>query len=715
MSLIDTGAHITIINYDTAMSIRGLNITQCRSNISLRAANGSHMHIVGETSFPLACADSDTILRIKALVIKELSHELIIGIDTLSTNKAIIDMGSKCVMWTQHADMTVCNIDGLRGGTDKAVLEYDKFNFNAKALHENQKQRILKLIKENEEVFVKSDGKLGLATNYYHTIELQRDTKPVNQRPYRAAPFAKQIIEDSINEMLDQNIITESFAPWASPITLALKADKKTYRMCIDYRILNDKTISDSYRSPRLDDCLDQLGQNKATFFTTLDLQSAFYQIEMDPKGQNLTTFSSHIGNYKFLRMPMGLKGSPATLQRSIDAILRKSTHGKLDKFCLAYMDDLVVHSRTFEEHISHLEIVFKTLKDAGLKLKPNKCFFAREQIKLLGHIVSKEGIQVDQDKIEVIRSYKPMKNVKEVRRFLGMLQFVKKFIKNYADIARPLYDLTKKDLKYNWTENCQNAFQTLKDALISPPILAYPRYDLPFNVYSDASKTALGAVLTQVHEDKRERILAYAGRRTQKLEQNYPSWELEGLGAVYAVSKFDNYIRHSEFCLYTDNSALTHLFKQPNLTGRLARWVMKLQQYSFTIKHVKGKLNTVADALSRREYDEGKIDAIATVKLFTSTADQTISRGSAISKISNIAAIAVDKPEEQKLRLQAKKSLETFSINDLAKAQRGDKSLTPIIDFLEKQITPKPAKAARRLETAAEKILVTQRHLVLC
>lgn len=339
---------------------------------------------------------------------------------------------------------------------------------------------------------------------------------------------------------------------------------------------------------------LDSLGGS--AWFTSLDLASGYWQVEMDPKDKEKTAFITQFGTFQFTVMPFGLCNAPATFQRLMDEVV----HDELWKFVVVYLDDLNIYSQTFEEHLDHLRIVFDRLKNAGLKLNPDKCKFVANELTFLGHIISKEGIRTDPDKIEKVRNFPRPENLTQLRGFLGLALYYRRFIKDFSKIANPLNKLLRKNTPFNWTTTQQQAFERLRNCLISSPILAYPNWSQPFLLFTDASTFALGAVLSQKDNEGNERIIAYASRSLLPAEKNYTITELEYLAVVWAVGKFHHYIHGSRFTLITDHSALVHLLNLTTPNGRLARWVMKLQSYDFDTIHRADKRHSNVDSLSR-------------------------------------------------------------------------------------------------------------------
>ena len=475
-------------------------------------------------------------------------------------------------------------------------------DFSQSQLTENQKNQMQDLIDSFEDCFVDPmTKKLGYTDIVQHKIKLKPNSKPISRFPYRMSPKMRSEMERIVKEQVDQDIIEETTAgEFASPALLVKKKGNDGMRLVIDYRGLNAQTIDQCLVIPRLDSILDDIGQGHPKYFSTMDLQSGFHQIGLHEDSKPLTAFLTPHAKYQYKRMPMGLKGSPMSFQSLMDQVLA----GIRFKFCLAYLDDICCYSRDFETHLLHLKEVFLRLRKANLKLKPSKCLFARAKVPFLGHILTPSGILPDPDKISAFRTYPVPKSVKNVRQFLGATGFYRRFIEGYSKIARPLHYLTKKDIKFKWTEECQKAFNTLKDILTSDSLLGYPDFSKPFILATDASSIAIGGTLSQKDEKGRIKPIAFTGRSLTPAESKYSTTEQELLAVIHAFKQFEVYLQGQKFLIQTDHSALKYLLGHKDLTPRLARWALIIQGFDYEVQHVKGSENNVPDALSRRSYD---------------------------------------------------------------------------------------------------------------
>ena len=469
-------------------------------------------------------------------------------------------------------------------------------------LSDSQKLQLMELIGKNRSVFAKDITELGTTDIIHHTIETG-DARPVSQNYYRHNPLVKEEIEKQTKEMLQSDIIEPSTSPWTSPVVM-VKKKTGDYRFAIDYRRLNRVTKPMSFPLPRLEDIFDTVGNTNAQIFTTLDLASGFWQIPLDPETKHKSAFISHQGIYQFKKLPFGLRNSPVVFQLA----MTKALQGMNWKFALIYVDDILIFSNNFEEHLGHLSQIFDRLREANLKLKPSKCKFATKKVVYLGHVLSKDGVQVDNTKIEAVSKFPVPKSIQDVRSFLGLCNYYRKFVKGFANIASPLNALLKKETKFTWSEICQNAFDKLKEALTTAPVLAYPDMRKPFIVSCDASGTAIGYVLGQLDSKGNEQVVAYGGRALREAEKKWCIAERECLALVTAVKQYHTYLACSPFTIYTDHFSLKYLEKIKDANGRLGRWAIELQPYIKNIVYKEGKKNGNADALSRREYPDNNI-----------------------------------------------------------------------------------------------------------
>lgn len=397
----------------------------------------------------------------------------------------------------------------------------------------------------------------------------------------------------AIEDLLQKGVIQKSTSPWASPIVL-VKKTSGAIRPCIDYRKLNATVKPDGFPIPRVQDCLDAVAGS--TLFSSFDLTSRYFQIPLKPEDIPKTAFCCKYGHFEMTRMPFGLNNAGSTFQRTMELALQ----GLQWETCLVYIDDIIVFGTDFIQHIQRVEEVLERLRAAGLKLRPDKCNMLQTEVVFLGHIVSQSGISPDPANIMKIAEWPRPVNAKQAKQFVATGSYYRRFVRDYAKIARPLIDLTKKDSSFVWSQDCEDAFDAIKKALMGPEIMGYPMNSAgSFCLDTDASGTGIGGVLSQM-QSGRERVIAYASRGMNKAEKNYCITEQELLAVVYFVQHFRQYLVARKFLVRSDHQALVWLFSLKEPSGKIARWIEILAPYDFTIEYRPGKKMGYCDALSR-------------------------------------------------------------------------------------------------------------------
>ena len=396
-------------------------------------------------------------------------------------------------------------------------------------------------------------------------------------------------LRKQITELQNSGFIRHSISPWGAGVTFAKKGDG-TLRLCIDYRRINKVTIKNKYPLPRIDDLFDQL--QGAQVFSKIDLRSGYHQVKVRAEDIPKTAFRTRYGHYEFLVMPFGLTNAPAIFMDLMNRIFREF----LDKFVIVFIDDILVYSKSREEHAHHLAQVLQVLREKKLYAKLSKCGFWLEQTAFLGHVISKEGVSVNPEKVEAVLGWKRLTTVKEIRSFLGMAGYYRRFVEGFSSLAAPLTRLTKKNAKFDWNENCERSFSELKKRLTTAPVLALPSGSGGYTVYSDASYLGLGCVLMQ-----HGKVIAYGSRQLKNHEKNYPTHDLELAAIIHALKIWRHYLYGETFQIYTDHKSLKHIFTQKDLNMRQRRWMELLKDYDCDILYHPGKGNVVADALSRK------------------------------------------------------------------------------------------------------------------
>lgn len=456
----------------------------------------------------------------------------------------------------------------------------------------SEKEIIKNALRNFPKLFSMDEGDIGFLPQIEHTIPTG-DSLPVQTRQWRLPEEAKRVIREECNTMLQNDVIEPSSSPWLSPVVLVKKPDN-SYRFCVDYRKVNELTIADSYPLPLIQEILDSFGTAK--YFSTLDAKSAYWAIPVSEEDREKTAFSDGVRLYQFKRMPYGLKTAPSSFQRAINFILSPV----LGRHSLAYLDDVVVYSRSFPEHVDNLVETLKLLDKAGFKLNAKKCIIAATSFKFLGFQVSPEGIRPDPDKCKAISEMPRPRTAREVRRFLGAAGYFRRHIKGFAELAAPLTDLTKKKAKFVWKEEHELAHEKLKAELTSEPVLVVPDFSREFEIHTDASAVAIGGCLMQRDKENNPHPVAYFSRKIKGPEVRYAITDKEALAVVESVRYFEPYVFQRHFKIITDHRALVHIFKKKTRCPRMSRWGYELSAHSYQILYKPGASHHVPDVLSR-------------------------------------------------------------------------------------------------------------------
>ena len=395
----------------------------------------------------------------------------------------------------------------------KRGLLHDMADRSAGDLTSEEKNRLYELLVEFADVFAESSDDMGRTGVVKHSIDTGT-SHPIRQQCRRVPPFRREQAKKMIDDMLQKDIIQPSSSPWASPIILVPKKDG-SLRFCIDYRKLNSVTRKDAYPLPRVDDTLEALSGSK--WFSTLDLLCGYWQVEVEEKDRHKTAFCTREGLFELKVMPFGLCNAPAVFQRLMDLVLS----GIQWERCLVYIDDIVIMGKTFERHLQNLKLVLERLRRAGLKLKPSKCSLFQDKVVYLGHVVTRDGIHTDPEKVNAVSKWPVPTSGRDVQQFLGLVGYYRNYIQSFATIAKPLCQLTERGREFDWSKECSISFQELRSRLVAAPILAFPDFSKTFLLDTDACETGIGAVLSQEH-DGLERVVAYASRTLSKAERKY-------------------------------------------------------------------------------------------------------------------------------------------------------------------------------------------------
>ena len=602
-----------------------------------------------------------------------------------------------------HEEVIINRKDGQGSDNDIQTL-LDRLHLGGTP---DQQAELRAILMKYADVFAVNDEDLGYTDRVKHEIPVVDET-PVSQPYRRIPPNQYKEVKMHISELLKKGVIQESSSSYASPIVLVRKPDG-SLRLCVDYRRLNSKTRRDAFPLPRIEESLDAL--SGAEFFSTIDLASGYHQVAVHEKDRDKTAFTTPFGLYEYLRMPFGLCNAPATFQRLMQATMSDLAF----QIVLIYLDDLLVFSPTFQDHLLRLETVLKRLRETGLKVKVEKCHFLQPEVRFLGHQVSAQGIGTDPEKISAVKLWPVPSTVKELRSFLGFCSYYRRFIEGFSQIAGPLHDVVTACVKESsqaranqlfrsaWTPQCLQAFEHLKEKLTSAPTLGYADFTLPFILETDASILGLGAVMYQ-EQGGRKTVIAYASRRlrgAEKNDQNYSSMKLELLALKWAVTeKFRSYLLGSKFTIITDNNPLCHLHTA-NLGAIQQRWVAQLSVFDFDVKYRPGRCNTAADALSRRpaagepepdsedaEYD-GCVAICNTLRQGTALDLDLVTAGVECCRLRQLQASEASETVASEAVQDNTPTLPGYSKTELHNFQALDPTLRVVREFWDKQRKP--------------------------
>ena len=600
-ALVDTGAACSIVTTRVA----GQDKWQ-PSRRRISTANGSILMTLGEICLKVRAEKTQRWHNF--LVSNEIAWDAILGSDFLRDFGAVIDFNTQNVSW--RTGQTPLKISSEK-------REIWSLNTTPGNLNEQIDHLLLSLsptvpggvrshLRQIIEKFASAFAWTGFPPGRTNVVQHRIDTgtaAPIRQAPRRIPVQYQQEMTQLIDQMLSDGVIQPSNSPWAAPVVL-VKKKNGSLRLCVDYRKLNAVTRKDSFPLPRIDSILESL--KNAKWFSTIDLASGYWQVEVAPEDQPKTAFCIPTGLYEFKTMPFGLANAPATCQRLMQIVLKDIIPTR----CMVYLDDVVIHGRTMEENLDNLREVLDRLVQAGLKVKPAKCKILQKEVTFLGHVVNESGIRSQPEKTQAVQRWPVPQSQAEVSQFLGLASYYRRFVKNFAQIAAPLHRLTEKHRQFQWTPECQKSFNALKVALVNAPVLAFPDVSPeaePFILDTDASETGIGAVLSQRGADGLEHVIAYASRSLTKCERNYCTTRKEMLALVHFVKYFKHYLLGKHFVVRTDHESLKWLqnFKEPE--GQVARWQERLQEFDFECVHRPGKQHRNADALSRQPLRHSK------------------------------------------------------------------------------------------------------------
>lgn len=614
------------INFDKEPTI--LNLNQSHSNIHVPPRSESIRQF--QINFNKPCVIDNQEIAPGVFVPRTIINPSEAYIRILNTTEKAQKIPNNTLRFEPLDNFVIYNIDKVNPDKDR-IEKLNKIFSNKipTAFREN----LIPLIHEFSDIFALPTDKMTTVNFYEQNLKLS-DSNPVYIKNYRTPYTHKTEINNQINKLLDSDLIEPCSSNYNSPLILVPKKStdgNPKWRMCVDYRAINKKLAADTYPLSRIDDVLDGLG--KAQHFTVLDLYNGFHQVPLTPESRDITAFSSDQGSFRWKVLPFGLNISPNSFSRMMALAFSGLPPEKL----FIYMDDLIVIGRSEKNHLNNLRDAFTVCRNKNLKINPEKCQFFRPEVLFLGHICSNQGIKPDPTKFSCIKNYPVPHDADAVRRFVALANFYRKFVPNFALLSIPLNALTRKNTVFKWSTKCQDSFEKLKTALISPNILAYPDYSSQFVLTVDASKLGCGAVLSQG-----DRPIAFASKAFSKAESNKATIEQELLAIHWSIKHFKHYLIGVEFQVQSDHKPLIYLYNLKDPTSKLTRLRLELAEFNFTINHIPGKDNVVADALSRihiRDIIKASEDAASILALTRSmTNKQQIA--------SNITKSKNDKPQ---------------------------------------------------------------------
>lgn len=606
-ALLDSGANVSIVGKLGIDTLKRLNLKIYGTHLGhVKTADSREQVIEGMVDLPIIIKNSLQILP--TYIVPSLAHSFIFGSDFCKKFQVRIDFENN--EWFAQSELLNCSIDVVETSNMKVPSVSLEF------LSESQVSQVTNIVESFKKIT--SKDRLGLT----HKITMNIDTgdaKPFKLRQYLMSPYMLQLLNSELDDMLKLGVVEPSKSPWNSPVLLVKKSSGE-YRFCFDGRKLNEVTRHDSYPLPRVDRILSSL--RGAKFISSIDLRKAFWQIPLDPDSREKTAFTiPSRGLFHFRVMPFGLCNSAQTQQRLVDALFGP----KYEPYVFTYLDDIIITSETFEDHIRLLCEVRDILADANLTINLDKCEFFKPRLKYLGYIIEGgQGLRTDPEKVSTMVNYPRPKTTTEIKRFIGLCSWYRRFIGAFSTLVSPINDLLKgkkKKQEIDWTAEAEAAFVKIKNALIAAPVLCSPDFSKTFTIQCDASDTGLGGVLTQ-DIDGGERVIAYCSRSLSRAERNYTVTERELLALLFSLEKFRMYVEGTRFRVITDHYSLLWLNNLKDPSGRLARWAVKLRQHSFELIHRKGASHKVPDALSRIDSPTSKEVQVLSTSLLNDGSD---------------------------------------------------------------------------------------------
>ncbi len=606
--LYDPGANTSVISYSTLQKLKNYNFVPETSSYNTPRGKGT---ILGKMMFDLSILAISKRVLLYILDSPTMQYDFIIGLDLIPTFGLSLDHNLKL---TQHiSNITVNDFVNTTRSINTIWNNYmTEESFNTKTSHLNvtRKEIIRNLIINNSSAFAKDAFDVGNVTKYNCLIVLEKDTY-VAKKPYRCTFEDQEEIERQCKALLDNKMITESKSPFASPVTMQFKKDglsstKTKTRMCIDYRELNKLLVPECQPFPLIDDIIASTRGCK--WFSALDINAAFWAIPIRPSDRHKSAFVTNRAHYEWCSMPFGLKTAPAIFQRILSSILKRRN---LSQFTVNYLDDILVFSRSFKDHIKHIQLLISAIYEEGFRFNFQKCSFATQSIQYLGHIIGPDSIRPLDDNLVAIRSFPSPTSRKHVRQLLGKVNFYRKFIPDAITILEPLYNLLRKNVPFLWSAACQASFDQVKTLLTSAPILAVFDHTKPISIYTDASGVGIGAVLKQKQDDGVEKPVAYFSKKLSPAQIKKGAIYIESIAIREAIRYWRFWLLGRHFKVITDHKPLQHLNLKARPDEELGDIASELLQFDFEVLYRPGSANHESDCLSRNPVLEPTPDSI--------------------------------------------------------------------------------------------------------
>ena len=622
----DSGSNTTLVHYDV---IQKLKVGLMNKKSMFRTLSGINF-TEGRAELTMKINKIETKIEVYVVRNSRFSYDLLLGLDAIRKFKLIQDENLNIFQRIQENE-----IEKITDRDEKIVERTKKLNSNEYIglglleptlahLSSERKLKILDLMQRRESVFAKSKFDVGTVSGHEAKIRLTQ-YRHVSKKPYRCSIPDQEEINSQVEKLLDARLIEESSSPFGAPVTLVYKKeDERKTRLCVDFRELNKLVVPEAQPFPRIEDIM--VKAVNCHWFSKLDINSAFWSIPIRKQDREKTAFVTQSGHYQWICLPFGLKISPAIFQRILSNIIRQN---KLTDFCINYIDDILIFSRTFDEHLQHIELLLEALEREGFKLNVKKCDFAKHCIKYLGHVVERNGVKPARDNLVAIRDFQTPRNKKNVRQLLGKINFYYKYIESACEKLEPLHNLLRKNVKFEWTKACQGAFETIKNYLCSAPILSIYDLNRPVFIYTDASGVGIGAILKQPQDDGILHPVAYFSRRLKPTEARKKAIYLECLAIKEAIIYWQYWLIGREFTIVSDHKPLEAMRVKARTDENLGELMYYLSQYQFKIIYASGKDNVEADSLSRNpvlenfENDEDVLKVVNILKLQDIADDQ--------------------------------------------------------------------------------------------